>query len=325
MLKKIVALFFCLLLIYFPFGLNVCAEECEHQESAWGVIVEATCTEVGYEYVFCSICGYRSINIISPALGHKEVVDEGFAPTCEEEGLSDGVHCSVCEEILVPQQTLEALGHSWDEGTEIQQPTCNDEGVKLFTCLNDVNHTKTEAVSALGHTPGAAATCSEPQICTVCKVVIESASGHNYEAVVTASGCLSEGYTTYNCSACGDSYIDNVTAPLGHSFSGWQTVKFATCIKTGLQERVCLLCGEVETRITEKVAHSFENGVCIGCGVILGDANADNDLDIRDLVILKGILVDTPEIYNPLLDMDVDGKLNAYDLIELKKLLFTKF
>ena len=47
----------------------------------------------------------------------------------------------------------------------------------------------------------------------------EPAHKHDYKAVVTAPTCTEDGYTTYTCSGCGDSYVaDKVTAS-GHSFS----------------------------------------------------------------------------------------------------------
>ncbi|MBQ7415820.1 MAG: InlB B-repeat-containing protein, partial [Oscillospiraceae bacterium] len=46
--------------------------------------------------------------------------------------------------------------------------------------------------------------------------VIETTCGHKYEAVVTAPTCTEAGYTTYTCSACGDSYTEAGEAALGH-------------------------------------------------------------------------------------------------------------
>ena len=50
------------------------------------------------------------------ALGHTEVVDEAKAPTCTETGLTEGKHCSVCDEVLVKQEVMAALGHSYKDG-----------------------------------------------------------------------------------------------------------------------------------------------------------------------------------------------------------------
>ena len=44
------------------------------------------------------------------------------------------------------------------------------------------------------------------------------ALGHDYVAVVTDPTCTEGGYTTYTCSRCGDSYIADETAALGHKW-----------------------------------------------------------------------------------------------------------
>ena len=57
--------------------------------------------------------------------------------------------------------------------------------------------------------------------CEVCGAVVSREilpKGHQYEAVVTAPTCTEGGYTTYTCSVCGDSYVDDHTDALGHDF-----------------------------------------------------------------------------------------------------------
>ena len=57
---------------------------------------------------------------------------------------------------------------------------------------------------------------------------------HSYEAVVTAPTCTEGGYTTYTCE-CGDSYIADETAALGHTEEVIPAVA-PTCTETGLTE-----------------------------------------------------------------------------------------
>lgn len=47
---------------------------------------------------------------------HNEVIDVGKEPTCEEGGLSEGSHCSVCNEVIREQEIIPALGHTTDAG-----------------------------------------------------------------------------------------------------------------------------------------------------------------------------------------------------------------
>ncbi|MBQ3214605.1 MAG: hypothetical protein IJB11_00650, partial [Oscillospiraceae bacterium] len=48
---------------------------------------------------------------------------------------------------------------------------------------------------------------------TVSEVVtVQTPCAHNYTSDVTAPTCTTDGYTTYTCSGCGDTYVDNVIA-----------------------------------------------------------------------------------------------------------------
>ena len=81
---------------------------------------EATCTTAQ----ICTICGIELV----PAFGHTEVVDTAVTPTCITTGLTEGSHCSKCDEVFVEQQYIPALGH-----TEVTDagfaPTYTDTGL----------------------------------------------------------------------------------------------------------------------------------------------------------------------------------------------------
>ena len=105
----------------------------------------ATCTEPAT----CSKCGKTE----GEPLGHTEEIDAAVEPTCTEDGLTEGTHCSVCGEVLVPQETVEASGHTWQEATCTDPKTCAVCG-------------ETEG-EPLGH-DWEPATFSEPKTCRIC-------------------------------------------------------------------------------------------------------------------------------------------------------------
>ncbi|MBQ7230389.1 MAG: S-layer homology domain-containing protein, partial [Oscillospiraceae bacterium] len=83
-------------------------------------VVEATCTEDGsYDsVVYCTVCGEELSRdtVTVPALGHTEEIIPAVEATCTEPGLTEGVKCSVCGEILVAQEEIPALGHDFVNG-----------------------------------------------------------------------------------------------------------------------------------------------------------------------------------------------------------------
>ncbi len=116
---------------------------------------DATCTEAGLtEGKKCTVCGVTTVAQKEiTALGHKETTVAGKDATCTDAGLTEGKKCTVCGVTTVAQETIDALGHDYDDGVINPEPTCNDDGVKTFTCGN-CGDTYTEAVSAKGHTEG---------------------------------------------------------------------------------------------------------------------------------------------------------------------------
>ena len=65
---------------------------------------------------------------------------------------------------------------------------------------------------------------------------------HNYTAVVTEPTCEKDGYTTYTCSTCGDSYIGNEVSALKHSYK--EVVTQPTCEEGGYTTYTCSTCGD---------------------------------------------------------------------------------
>lgn len=83
-----------------------------------------------------------------------------------------------------------------------------------------------------------------------------SAKGHTYTSTVTPPTCTENGYTTYTCT-CGDKYIDNEVSAIGHSFSDWKIRTNADCETDGEKYRICSTCKYEETMTIPAHGHSF--------------------------------------------------------------------
>lgn len=70
---------------------------------------------------------------------------------------------------------------------------------------------------------------------------------HEYDVVVTAPTCFEEGYTTYTCIYCGDSYKANFVSATNHEGTTHMIPGYdATCTEEGMTECVyCSACGTV--------------------------------------------------------------------------------
>ena len=128
------------LLLLLIFTLSACSEKEKQTESVpsesnviehvhsfgeWKIVRDATCTEGEEQERVCE-CGEKETQW-TEAAGHTIVIDKAVAATCSKEGKTEGKHCSVCNEVIVAQTTIEKLPH-----TEVDLPhspsTCTTEG-----------------------------------------------------------------------------------------------------------------------------------------------------------------------------------------------------
>lgn len=241
------------------------------------VVTDATCTEMGFTTYTCSECGISYKSDYTNPLGHNHVptVTE---PTCLEAGFTT-YDCTRCGDSYISDHT-DLLGHKWNEGRKVTNSTCNGEGLTEYRCIRCDYH-RLEAISAEGHVPGDPATCTMPQLCTVCGAVIQPTLGHSYASEITAATCEQMGFTTYTCS-CGDSYKGEYTDPTGHKPGNWIVDKEATIDSEGSKHTECENCGKVlETAVIEKVymlATTDTHGEAIVDGylVIVTDTDSKN-------------------------------------------------
>ena len=98
---------------------------------------------------------------------------------------ADGA-CTICG--IVDPNYEPPHEHSFGAWKQIKAPTCTAKGTESRTC-----------------------SCGETETREI------AATGHHYTDTVTAPTCTAKGYTTHTC-ACGNSYADNYTNALGHSY-----------------------------------------------------------------------------------------------------------
>lgn len=106
----------------------------EHRVGVGAVIRAATCTTEGLMAFSCQDCGVQVSTETIPALGHAVAIDPAVSATCTTAGLTEGSHCTACNEVLTAQQTIPALGHDWDEGEVTKAATCSATGVRTHHC-----------------------------------------------------------------------------------------------------------------------------------------------------------------------------------------------
>ena len=131
------------------------------------------------------------------------------APACAAQGFT--TYTCVCGDSYVGNYVA-ALGHDWGDWKITASATKDTEGVETRVCKRVNSHTETRPVY-YNHT-------------------------HNYASTVTAPACAAQGFTTYTC-VCGDSYVGNYVAALGHDWGDWKITVSATKDTEGVETRVC--------------------------------------------------------------------------------------
>ena len=178
--------------------------------------VESTCTSKGsYDMViYCSVCDEEISRktYVTSEIGHNEEVIPSVSPTCLSTGLTAGVKCSICGEILVKQEVIPVNDHTPSEAKQ--------ENVISSTCKKEGSY-------------DSVVYCSECNS-EISRVTITTpVSSHNHETIPEIDpSCDTEGYTSgVKCSECGEvliapekidalghNYVEDVCDKCGHNY-----------------------------------------------------------------------------------------------------------
>ena len=129
---------------------------------------------------------------------------------------------------------------------------CQTCGYQETISLADCPHSETEVLDAV------ASTCftegfTGRVFCLLCGKMVDAGKvlpviAHSYEVEVIAPGCTVGGGIVHTCTACGKSYTDAATAPLGHSYAAEVTA--ATCTQDGYTTYTCETCSDNYTEVS---------------------------------------------------------------------------
>jgi len=163
------------------------------------VVTAPTCTEDGYTTYTCvrdefgEVCGHTYVGDYTDALGHTEVTVPGKAPSETETGLTDGIKCSVCGEILKAQEVIDKLppSHVHEYKAVVTEATCTEGGYTTYTCSCGESYIDNKT-AAKGHSFGDWVTTVMPAVGKAGEQVRTCACGEKETNVLPA---LAESFT----------------------------------------------------------------------------------------------------------------------------------
>ena len=199
---------------------------------------KATCTTAAY----CEVCksNYGNPDTKTHALEHHDAK----APTCLEKGWKAYDTCTRCDYstcLIRP-----ALGHDKVK-YDAKAATCLDIGWKAYDTCTRCDYTTYAELPALGY---------------------------DYKERVHAVTCEKDGYTSHNCTRCGDRYATDRVAKLNHWFGEWtpveETTHEATCLREGCGFAANVDCETIEFALALDGQEPLTLSLCPVCGRMKG-------------------------------------------------------
>ncbi|MBR2315586.1 MAG: hypothetical protein IKA56_02985 [Clostridia bacterium] len=230
---------------YYGYNISSMTLECETHK---GTV--QTC----YGYI-CDACG----EYFGEVPGHDIIIDEAVPPTCTQTGLTEGQHCSRCDDMTIIQEKVPATNHK-DTLVKVdaKAATCTEAGWEAYEYCTACDYTTYEEIPALKHS------------FTKYEVTEEAECGKAGKEVA---------YCDHGCGATDENEIP----ALKHSFVNYVYNNDATCEADGTKTAKCANgCGATNKIKAEgtKLDHVDGDGdyICdYGCGHIFEQPDTPDD------------------------------------------------
>lgn len=263
------------------------------------IVVDPTCTTIGYTVYVCSDCGKYVIQDIVQPTGHEDNVEYTHPATCTENEII-GYYCNN------PTETDEngnpktyyyevsvsgtATGHSYSV-TDTETKTDDDDDTvtittKTYTCSNCWDtYTETITVKAISecvtettyhYSDGSKADYTEitenhtPEYKAYEPADTTIAKDENGNIVTSESHTYDGHHSGTVCKVCGEILSGYETIP-AHTYELTETKTAATCTSTGTGTYTCSECGYSYEGDIPALGHTDANGdhFCDTCGVFM--------------------------------------------------------
>ena len=270
--------------------LNALVVTCDH-------VYDDACTDTD-----CNRCGAVRV---APGHTFTNYVSNNDA-TCTADGTKTAA-CDVCGN---------AFDTVADEGSKLSHEFRNGKCIHCGAADPSVTPTPTPTPGGCAHNPGAAATCTKPQICTICKTVLSPALGHRPGASATctsAQQCIFCGLqfapatghkpgaaatctSAQKCTVCNAVLANALGHKAGAAATCTEAQKCTVC-NTELAKalghsfteatcqapKTCKVCKATEG---EKLAHTYDNACDVNCNVC-GETRTVGDHAYGEWVVVK--------------------------------------
>lgn len=183
---------------------------------------------------------------------HTEEIDKAQDATCTSTGFTEGKHCSVCGEILIEQEEVPAMGHSFGEWVTIQEATSGENGLQERECVCGEKESRVTAVRSIAG-----------------QFQVEGSS-----AMPTVVKLMQNGTLIARTEITGNMY----------SFSGVFTGIYDLIIERENHLPYTIVGVPVETAdvdLTKHPVNAIANAV-----LVAGDINSDGCIDLQDVALL---------------------------------------